>query len=146
MPVFVPRLVVTGSSYCSPDSLGCTVADGQTPAQEGVPSGYPRAYVLHDQDGGSHAAYRLTMLLNSALGQYYGVQGTTWQNPPILNKPTKTENVGGKQLLEYLNGGKVSLVAWRTPAGVYWISNTLADDINNAQMVAIAASLTRARR
>ncbi len=145
MPVYVPGLVVTGSSYCTSDSLGCTVAGGQTPAQEGVPSGYPRSYLIHDQAGNPHPAYRMTIVLNGVLGQYYGVQGTTWQNPPILNKPTKTQNVGGKQLLEFYNGGKISLVAWRTPNGVYWISNTLNDQINNAQMVAIAASLTAAR-
>jgi hypothetical protein len=141
MPVYVPKLILTGSTYCNPDAAACTVAAGQTPVQEGVPSGYPRAYVIHDQSGAPHAAYRLTLVLNSALGQYYGVQGTTWQDPPILAKPTKTESVGGKQLLAYENGGKVSLVAWRAPGGVYWISNTLADDIGNAQMVAMAASL-----
>ena len=51
--------------------------------------------------------------------------------------------VNGKQLLLYSNGGKLSLVAWRTPQGVYWVSNTLTDDISNRQMVAIAASLTQ---
>jgi hypothetical protein len=35
------------------------------------------------------------------------------------------------------------LVAWRTRAGVYWISNTLTSDLSNAQIVAIAASLKR---
>jgi hypothetical protein len=145
MPVYVPRLIVGGSNYCSPDSLGCTVALGQTPAQVGIPSGYPRAYLIHDQNGNPHAAYRMTLVIDGAIGQYYGVQGTTWRNPPILNKPTQTQNVGGKQLLEYYNGGKISLVAWRAPGGVYWISNTLNDQINNAQMVAIAASLTAAR-
>ena len=44
----------------------------------------------------------------------------------------------------YFNGGKLSLVAWRTPAAVYWISNSLTDTIGNRQMVAMAASLTRA--
>jgi LCP family protein required for cell wall assembly len=144
MPVYVPSQIVTGSSYCAPDSLACTVADGQTPAQEGVPSGYPRAYLIHDENGNPHAAYRMTIVQNSALGEYYGVEGTTWQDPPLLNKPTKTVNVGGKQLLEYANAGKISVVAWRTPGGVYWISNTLTDSISNAQMVAIAASLTPA--
>jgi len=36
------------------------------------------------------------------------------------------------------------VVAWRTPQAVYWVSNTLNDSIGNRQMVAIAASLTRA--
>ncbi len=82
--------------------------------------------------------------MNPALGQYYGVQGTTWQNPPILNNPTQTRVVAGKKLMLYAEGGKLTNVAWRTPQGVYWISNTLTTDIGNQQMVAIAASLTRA--
>ena len=144
MPVYVPSLIVTGAQYCTSGNVQCTVAEGQTPAQEGVPSGYPRAYLVHDQSGAPHAAYRLSVVVNSALGEYYGVQGTTWRNPPILNAPTQTQTVNGRQLLVYANGGKVSLVAWRTSGGVYWISNTLVDSIGNQQMIAIAASLTAA--
>ena len=44
----------------------------------------------------------------------------------------------------YINQGKISLAAWRTPQGVYWISNDLTDDLSNQQMLAIASSLTRA--
>ncbi len=85
----------------------------------------------------------MTLVLNSLLGEYYGVQGTTWQTPPLLNNPVQTETVDGKQLLIYAQGGKITNVAWRTPHGAYWISNTLRSDIPNKQMVAMAASLTR---
>jgi hypothetical protein len=51
--------------------------------------------------------------------------------------------VGGKKLLLFAQGGKLVDVAWRTRRGVYWISNTLTSDIPNAQMVDMAASLSR---
>jgi hypothetical protein len=86
----------------------------------------------------------MTVVMNPALGQYYGVQGSTWLNPPILSSPSGTKTVNGKQLLLFTNGSKLSVVAWRTPQAVYWISNTLTDDLTNQQMVAIAASLTKA--
>jgi LCP family protein required for cell wall assembly len=143
MPIYVPRLIISGSQYCTPDNPNCTVEVGQTPAEAGVPSGYPRRYTLHDQSGNPYPAYRLTLEINPVLGEYYGVQGTTWQNPPILNHPTETKTVAGKLLELYANGGKISLVAWSTPQAVYWVSNTLNDSIGNRQMVAIAASLTR---
>jgi polyisoprenyl-teichoic acid--peptidoglycan teichoic acid transferase len=143
LPVYVPRLILAGSQYCTPDNPMCTVEVGQTTAEAGVSGGYPRSYVLRDQSGVPHAAYRLTLSINPVLGEYYGVQGTTWQNPPILNHPTETKTVAGKQLQLYANGGKISLVAWHTPNGVYWVSNTLNDSIGNRQIVAIAASLTR---
>jgi hypothetical protein len=111
---------------------------------EKVSSGsYPRAYVIHDQQGKPYPAYRMTLVINPDLGEYYGVQGTTWQQPPLLGSPTSTVTVNGKQLLLYSNGGKLSLVAWRAPWGVYWVSNTLSDTISNKQMVEIAASLTQ---
>jgi hypothetical protein len=138
MPVYFPRVIMSGSQYCQSLTSLCPVEGGSGPV------GYPRAYLLHDRQNLSHYAYRMTLVLNPVLGQYYGVQGTTWQDPPILNSPTQTKAVNGKQLMLYANGGKLSLVAWRTPRAVYWISNTLTDDIPNRQLVAIAASLTRA--
>ena len=130
-----PRVIFGGSSYC----FGAT---GNCPAQIQTTGAYPRSYRLRDRSGHDHYAYRMTLVLNPVLGQYYGVQGTTWLSPPILDNPTQTRNVGGKQLLIYANGGKVSLVAWRHNGSAYWISNTLNDQIGNAQMIAIAASLT----
>jgi polyisoprenyl-teichoic acid--peptidoglycan teichoic acid transferase len=136
IPIYFPKQIVSGSNYCSSTTSLC-------PLETASPGSYPRAYLLHDEQGIAHYAYRMTLVMNSILGQYYGVQGTTWLNPPILNKPTQTETVNGKQLMLYANGGKLSLVAWRTAGAVYWVSNTLTDDIGNRQLVAIAASLTR---
>jgi len=137
VPIYYPKMIVSGSNYCSSLTSLCYV-------QIASPGSYPRAYLLHDQSGIAHYAYRMTLVINPVLGEYYGVQGTTWQNPPILNDPSETKTVNGKQLLLYANGGKLSLVAWKTAKGVYWVSNSLADTIPNRQLVAIAASLTRA--
>jgi LCP family protein required for cell wall assembly len=136
IPIYFPKMIVSGSNYCSSATSVC-------PLETASPGSYPRAYLLHDRQGIAHYAYRMTLEINPVLGQYYGVQGTTWLNPPILNKPTQTETVDGKQLMLYANGGKLSLVAWRTAGAVYWVSNTLTDDIGNRQLVSIAASLTR---
>jgi LCP family protein required for cell wall assembly len=137
MPVYYPRLIAAGSSYC-------TSVTGNCPVETASPGSYPRAYQIHDQSGNAYDAYRMTLVVNPALGQYYGVQGTSWQNPPILNSPSETRTVGGKQLLLYFNGHKLSVVGWRTPQGAYWIANTLTDDLGTAQLVGIAASLTKA--
>jgi LCP family protein required for cell wall assembly len=135
LPVLFPRLIATGSEYCS----GVT---GNCPAEVQTSGSYPRAYLIHDPRGLTHASYRMTVALNPSQGEYYGVQGTTWQNPPILNSPTETRIVAGKRLMLFFNGHKLSLAAWRTPQGVYWISNTLTDSLQNSQMLAIAGSLT----
>ena len=103
-----------------------------------APPDMVRPYMLN-----GHVAY-VVVVAQGGLGQYYDLEGTTWQNPPILSSPSGTKTVNGKQLLLFTNGSKLSVVAWKTSQGVYWISNTLTDDLTNSQMVAIAASLTRA--
>jgi hypothetical protein len=86
----------------------------------------------------------MTLALNPVAGQYYGVQGTTWSDPPLLASPSQVKTVDGRKLYLYAAGGKLTTVAWHTPTGVYWIANTLTSGIDNQQMVAMAASLTRA--
>jgi LCP family protein required for cell wall assembly len=134
MPVFVPRTIAVGSHYCAAGLC----------SQGPVQNSYPRAYRIQDRNGHWHAAYRLTLVLNPVLGQYYGVQGMTWNDPPILSGPHDSRMVNGKQLLIYYNGKKVTLVAWHGPGGTYWISNTLTDDLSGQQIIAIAGSLTHA--
>jgi polyisoprenyl-teichoic acid--peptidoglycan teichoic acid transferase len=146
LPIYYPKLMVANTdvwapAYCSSLTGNCN--NGFEPATEYEHS-YPRAYVIHGQHGGVYPSYRMTVVLNSGLGEYYGIQGTTWLHPPILNNASGTQTVNGKQLMIYKNGAKISLVAWRTAAGSYWISNSLNDAIGNNQMIEIAGSLTRA--
>jgi LCP family protein required for cell wall assembly len=136
IPVYFPKMLANGSQYCSGTLGNC-------PAEIPTTGSYPRGYLIHNQDGGTNVSYRMTVALDPSQGEYYGVQGTTWQHPPILNGSQVTKTVGGKQLHEYFNGSKVTLVAWRTPQAVYWISNTLTDTLSGPQMLGIAASLTR---
>ena len=141
MPVYYPRLIKAGSEYCM--SLTGNCVGGGEPPEEYAHS-YPREYVIRDQRGRPHAAYRMTLVLNPVLGQYYGVQGTSWTNVPLLRSPSGTRDIGGKKLYLYANGGRLTTVAWHNGPDVYWISNTLTSNIPNPQMVGIAASLTAA--
>ena len=136
MPVYYPRLIDAGSNYCSDQTSLC-------PLEVPSPGSYPRHYLLRDQRGHPYPAYRMTLELNPVLGEYYGVQGTTWLHPPLLDHPSGTKVVAGKKLLLFAQGGKLIDVAWRTRGAVYWISNTLTTDIPNRKMVDIAASLVR---
>jgi hypothetical protein len=76
------------------------------------------------------------------LGQFYGVQGMSWQNPPILASPNEIRYVNGKRLELHFDGSHLRLVAWRTKQAVYWVSNTLSLDLTNQQMLGMAASAT----
>ena len=135
LPVYHPRVIASGSQYCTDPT--CTEGP--------IANSYPRRYLIRARDGTQYPAYRMTLALNPVLGQYYGVQGTTWQKAPILASPGATRTVGGKHLFLYFDGNKLTTVAWRTANAVYWISNTLTENLSNGQMLGIAASLTPAR-
>ena len=124
LPVYYPKviLVSNGAGYA-----------------KSVP---PRSYEIYDREHKRHRAYRL-VLYAGRLGQYYGVQGTTWKDPPILDTPTDERIIGGRRFRRYFDGKKVKLVAWETPQAVYWVSNTLSLTLTNRQMMEIARSLQR---
>jgi LCP family protein required for cell wall assembly len=127
MPVYVPRLIPAGGNY-----------EGPTAGE------YPRAYAIYSPQHRKYAAYRIVGAVNATLGQFYGIQGTSWRDPPLLASPSAIMYVGGRRLELHLDGHKLRLVAWRTPHGVYWVSNSLSLDLTNEQMVGLAASLSHA--
>jgi hypothetical protein len=79
-------------------------------------------------------------------GQFYGVQGTTWRNPPLLASPSATRKVKGRRLELFRSGSRLRFVAWRTSRATYWVSNTLNLKLTDAEMLALAASLTTKTR
>jgi polyisoprenyl-teichoic acid--peptidoglycan teichoic acid transferase len=125
-PVYYPRLLTGNGQYAPP-----------------LAGENPRSYTIFSPDHKRYHAYRL-VVSDGNDGNYYGVQGTTWMDPPILKNPSSDRRtVNGKHLDLYYDGKRLRLVAWRTRHAVYWISNTLQEDLTNAQMIAIAGSLTR---
>jgi polyisoprenyl-teichoic acid--peptidoglycan teichoic acid transferase len=103
----------------------------------------PRVYKLMGTDGKRYGAYRIVMRRTNANGEYYGLQGTTWKDAPILASPTETRTIGGREYELHHAGDRVRLVAWRTPKAAYWISNTLLQTLSEKQMLAIARATRR---
>ena len=137
LPVYYPATIAGGSGYCSTATGNCRLAPN--PADRYADS-YPRAYTI-GAGGHRYPSYRMTLVLDQTKGEYYGVQGTTWSDPPILRHPVRTEVVDGRSLREYGTGSELSLVAFSTPSGNYWVSNTLTDAIPSGELIAIAASM-----
>jgi len=105
-------------------------------------SSNPRLYTIRDRAGYAYKAYRIVGYAGEN-GQYWGVQGTSWRSPPILDDPGGTIRMRGRVYHEYYDGTRLRLIAWRTDRGVYWVSNTLSRTLTNPQMRDIAKSLTR---
>ncbi len=104
--------------------------------------GKARSYDLHDRAGRRYRAYRL-VLSQGQNGQYYGVQGTSWMAPPILDNPTDEVRMRGRTYQRHFDGRKIRLIAWKTKRAVYWVANTLSQKLSNRQMMDIARSLQR---
>jgi polyisoprenyl-teichoic acid--peptidoglycan teichoic acid transferase len=122
-PVYYPKKLVSGSSF----------------AEDA-----PRTYTIEDTDGKRHRAYKM-VVSTGFIGEYYGVQGMSWLDPPILRSPSETRTIGGRQFMLFFSGDRLQLVAWKTDRGVYWISNTLLQTLSTKEMLGVARSLTRVR-
>jgi polyisoprenyl-teichoic acid--peptidoglycan teichoic acid transferase len=119
-PVLFPRVRLAGSLYVD----------------------VPRTYVVTGPDRRRHQAYRI-VVRTGELGAYYGIQGITWRDPPILDSASETTTIAGRKYYLYGDGNRLRLVAIKTPRAAYWVSNTLLLSLNNRQMMAIARSLQR---
>ncbi len=125
MPVYYPAVRLSSGGYSS--------GEPDFPAT--------RAYRIKDRSKQGFAAYRMVLSTGEA-GQYYGIQGTTWKAPPLLDSPSETMRMRGRSYELFYDGTRLRLVALRTSKGVYWVSNTLSQTLTNPQMMAIARSLT----
>ncbi|WCB92761.1 Polyisoprenyl-teichoic acid--peptidoglycan teichoic acid transferase TagU [Baekduia alba] len=105
---------------------------------------HSRAYDIYDRGGHKYRAYRM-VIKTEDLGQYYGVQGTSWGAPPILDNPSERRRMAGRTYQLFYDGSRLRLVSWRSGKAVYWISNTLLSSIGNKQMLAMARSVGRIR-
>jgi LCP family protein required for cell wall assembly len=108
--------------------------------QGSVYAGPPRVYKVRGTDGKRYGAYRM-VLQTGHIGEYYGLQGLTWKNPPILEGVTEKRKIGRRTYELAYDGDRLRLVAWHTPKAVYWISNTLLLSLDEKQMLAIARSV-----
>jgi LCP family protein required for cell wall assembly len=93
-----------------------------------------RAYKLGDE-----RAVRLTY--NTGQNEYWGIQMTGWDEPPILDEPTLERTIAGRQYKLFFSGTRLHIVAFEQDGAVYWVVNTLRNDLSNETMLAIAKGL-----
>ena len=99
----------------------------------------PRVYAIRTPKGSIFNSYRM-VVATGRIGEYYGIQGTAWRNPPILRGKSESRRIRGRKFDLYYDGDRLRMVAWRTKKASYWIHNTLLQTLTERQMLAIAAS------
>ncbi len=115
LPVYYPTFRLKGSLFAGP----------------------PRYYKILTPDKRHEKSYRM-VIKRDKVGEYYGVQGTTWKNPPILEGGFDKKRIGKRTFEIHYDGDRVKIVAWRTNKAVYWVSNTLLQSLSKDQMLTIA--------
>ena len=96
-----------------------------------------RVYDVHDQQGRLHPIYAI-VIDRGGLGEYYDVQGTTWTDPPLLNEPSQTVQIGSRRYDLYYAAEQIRTIAWHEGGAAYWIQNTLTNSVQPREMLAMA--------
>jgi LCP family protein required for cell wall assembly len=127
-PVYYPTRLPEGAIYQEDDSYEHIVN--------------PWVYHLRDKEKVRHGAYRMIGIYAPEYEEtYFGIQGIQgWEDPPILDDPTETKTVNGREYSIYTDSGQVKMVAWHRGEDTYWISNSLQQSLTNEQMMGIAES------
>ncbi len=86
-------------------------------------------------------AYR--MVAKTGGMDYWGLQGTNWPDPPIIEDPAREVTRKGRTYMLYFNGTRLHMVAWRQGGAVYWVSNSVLNKLSNETMMAIAEGVRR---
>lgn len=102
------------------------------------------AYKLRDRAGKLHRGF-VEVFQQSPIGGYYDVEGMDWTDPPLIANPTQTENINHRRYILIDDGSHIHVIAWREGGELYWVNNTLLEELTNSQMIYIAQSARRLR-
>jgi hypothetical protein len=72
---------------------------------------------------------------------YWQIEESNWTSVPLLAKDAQTFVYGHRTYYEYTDGGKIHVIAVRDKTNVYWVTNTILNDLSNPTMIAIAEGL-----
>ncbi|MCW3019878.1 MAG: LytR family transcriptional regulator [Solirubrobacterales bacterium] len=103
-----------------------------------------RAYTVKDQQDHRRHAYVIVWAQNPVLGGYYDFEASDWLNPPLFAH-ARTQMIGGRTYELIDDGAHIHVLGWRSGRVLYWLTNTLLEELSNSQMLAIAKSAQRLR-
>ncbi len=97
-----------------------------------------RRYSLRTADGRRVAA--AVAVARTPESGYWSVQAMRWTDPPAVERPTATRSIGGRTYRLFYQGSHLHLVAWTERDTLYWVVNTLDDQLPDRVILGLAAS------
>ncbi len=109
------------------------------------------SYGVDAPDGENFGGYKLVFSRFGPYGvdEYFGVMGTKWSDPPILENPSEKREIDGREYQLFYDGGRLRVISFK-PEGdggpSYWVSNSLTQSLDENEMLGIATSLTEIKK
>jgi polyisoprenyl-teichoic acid--peptidoglycan teichoic acid transferase len=102
-----------------------------------------RSFLIDGPGDDVYRGYKFVLGIPGSGGftEYYGVSGTDWENAPILDNPTETREIDGRDYMFFYDGDRLRLVGWKTNKAAYWVNNTLLQTLDDDEMLAIARGM-----
>jgi LCP family protein required for cell wall assembly len=72
---------------------------------------------------------------------FWHIEETTWTDPPLLSDPNDVRTINGRGYLLFYQGRNLHRVAFKANGCLYWVTNTLDDQLSNQLMLALATSM-----
>jgi LCP family protein required for cell wall assembly len=118
----------------------------ETPLRLEMPTAWPsgsvynefRKYGIPDLDGKSTRA--AVAVASTPQGGYWSVQAMRWTDPPAIKDPSDVQTIKGRRYMLFYQGENLHMVAWKSNGTLYWVLNTLDNQLSNDVMLGLATS------
>ena len=97
-----------------------------------------RAYSIKTTEGKRSAA--AVAVVGTPMGGYWNIQAMRWMDPPAIQNPNSTQVVAGQEYMLFYQADHLHMVAWKRNNTLYWVLNTLDNQLSNDLMMGLATS------
>ena len=146
LPQDAPQVQQTLLKDQSYDAASWTALAAETPLHLEMPTAWSpgftydefRAYGIKNTEGKRSAA--AVAVGTTPMGGYWSIQELRWMDPPAIQDPDGTQVVGGQKYLLFYQADHLHMVAWKRRGTLYWVLNTLDNQLTNDLMMGLATS------
>ena len=101
-----------------------------------------RAYTIASGHGNRAAVVVVGETANQG---FWHIEETSWTDPPMLSDPNDVRTINGRGYMLFYQGQSLHRVAFKANGFLYWVTNTLDDQLSNQLMLALATSMVPVR-
>ena len=151
LPQDAPQVQQTLLKDQSYDAASWTALDAKTPLHLAMPTAWSpgfaydefRSYGIKTTEGKHSAA--AVVVGTTPMGGYWSIQAMRWMDPPAIQDPDGTQVIAGQKYLLFYQADNLHMVAWKSRGTLYWVLNTLDNQLTNDLMIGLATSFKPVR-